>query len=237
MDKLLWNFYIEKLQGHPSRCRSVEDSNLQSFENAISTCKQAFENKEEPVLVLGCSDGREVDLFTKRGHKDVLGITLGDINVKAAKEDYPDARVIATDITTLEKLGPSSISYFGYVYCNQTFEHFYAPFITCLEIWTVMKPNGYWYIEWPSNVREGKSELTDPITRYTSHHHPNMLTLDEASWLLERCGFETIISNNEHSNNILVVQKIPMYSLEGYGIHATVREALAYRASLGKILK
>lgn len=223
MNSSLWNTYMESLQGHPTRCRSEVSSDLSVFDSFIKSSTMGdFNDKSAPLLILGCADGRENHLFAERGHTDILGVTLGEVNVEAAKKDYPDATVMAADISTLDFLRSE---HYRYVYCNQTFEHFYAPVITCLEIWLSMQNHGLWYIEYPGHDSEGHTKLTDPTTRYLSHHHPNLLRLEDALRLLQVCGFD-IIKSECNDNNKILARKLPINQLKSNGVHDNVISTL-----------
>ena len=223
--KKLWNFYVDSLQGHPTRCNTPKAfTEIQLLEDI----QDYFQWRDATVLVIGCADGREVHLFKKLGYKKVVGITMGDINVRAASVDYPDANVIAMDMHNLSKLGNEV---FDYIYLNQTFEHAFAPFIFCLELWAATKVGGSVYIKYPSHKAEGLSQLTDPMTALTSHHHPNMLRLSDAVQLLKVTGFK-ITAAVPGGNNIVVVQKLGLNSLLNAGVHPDVIRTLNKRLIL-----
>lgn len=159
------------------------------------------------ILVLGCGDGKEVELFRQLGFKDPIGITMGDINVKAAKSDYPLVKVIEADMHDLVSVFGHEV--FDFAYCNQTFEHAYAPMVHCLEMFMVLKPYGEWYLQFPSNMYEGRSKLTDPMTALISHHHPNLMRVKDLEDLFRATGFEIVLQNNTQGNEEFVLRKLP----------------------------
>lgn len=214
-------YYVNKLQGHPSRCNSTC-----THETTVAPALKYFSEKQKSLLVIGCGDGKEVKLFIDSGFDKAFGITRGDINVEAGQHDFgliPNLQIANID---MHDLGQFPREVFHYVYTNQTFEHVFAPFIFCLELYCIMKPNGVAYIQYPSHVEEGRSNLTDPLTAITSHHHPNMIRWQDAVSLFKATGFTVIDTNVSGGDNIIVIEKVPFEHLLNVGVHPDVRKAL-----------
>lgn len=216
------NYYVNLLQGHPSRCNSTC-----TFETVVDPVKELFTDKDQPLLVIGCGDGKEVFLFKEFGFTKVVGITQGQLNVEAGRTDFQlkNHEIISAD---MHDLGFLPVEKFAYAYMNQTWEHAFAPFVFCLELWTVMKPFGKVYIKYPSHKEEGRSKLTDPMTAVTSHHHPNMLRMEDTMSFLHATGF--IINQVWYEDdNILLAEKIPLNELLKYNVHPDVKHILSKR--------
>lgn len=221
MHSKLWDFYIKMLQGHPSPCVSSDDTTADNINKQI---KKYFKDKQKRVLVLGCGDGKEVEIFRELGFNDVTGITL-DHTVPGKVPG-----VVHADMHDLTMFEPES---FRYVYCNQTFEHSFAPFILCLEVWTIMEPFGKWYIRYPAKDPE-RSKLTDPMTSRISHHHPSMLSFEDATTLFDVTGFNVFMYSTG-KNETFLLNKVPYNVLASYGVHQDVISTLKRRIKIKRV--
>lgn len=226
MNKDLWDFYMDNLQGHPGRCVTPDALSVDVMSDQIS---KYFTDKNGRVLVVGCADGREVHLLNELGYRLVMGVTLGKLNVAAAQKDYPKAIVLNQDMHDFTTF---PVEVFDYVYSNQTFEHSFAPFLFCLELWAVMKPGGLAYISYPSHCEEGRSGLTDPMTAIMSHHHPNMLRPNDTELLFKLTGFSVLDKNLNGGNDVFVMKKLPIDELIEKGVHSDVVNTLMKRLQI-----
>jgi len=217
----LWSFYLNNLQGHPTRCVSGESVNQDIIRPKIG---HVFVDKDKPVLVLGCGDGKEAFVFKELGFKHVTGVTLGRTNIEASKKDYPSVDIILADMHDLSAFPTEKVQY---VYCNQVFEHAFAPFLFCLEVWVVMCNNGLWYVEAPTHISKG-SKLTDPMTAAISHHHPNMLLPEDAMRMFNATGFH-IVNFVDDGNMKFILRKRPLQELAGGFVHSDVYNTLQRR--------
>jgi len=217
----LWNFYIESLQGHPTPCALSAGTTEQHINDKIG---KFFLNKDGRVLVLGCGDGKEARLFKNLGFNDVQGITLDTHIIKD-----PGVTIHVRDMHNLRFLESGSINY---VYSNHSFEHSFAPFMLCLEVWTVMRPGGVWFIEYPASKFTGRSgAITDPAVNKVSHHHPNLLRPEEAECLFKTTGFK-IIDYTPSGAETFVLERIHKDLLTDYGVHSDVVRTLSARLKL-----
>ena len=220
MQSKLWKFYIDALQGHPTPCTSAEGTSVEVIENQV---KGAFKDKSAPVLVIGCGDGKEVEIFRELGYKEVHGITYDP------RVPYRVTDVWCADMHDLTFL---PVNHYKYVYCNQTFEHAFAPFIFCLEVWSVMQDFGMWWFSYPARKETGRSGLTDPMTAEVSHHHPTMLMPEEAEHLLNVTGF-TMKFYSPEGNEIFIGQKEPFSRLQTVlNVHPDVINTLNRRINI-----
>lgn len=216
MNKLLWDFYINRLQGHPTPCR-MEKGGESIIEAQIG---QYFKDKDAPLLILGCADGTEITSFRTLGFTNVFGITLDE-----ASKDIKGAYV-----SDMHDLTIFPVEHFKYVYANHSFEHSLAPMILCLEVWAAMQPGGLWYINYPANITTGRSILDDPLTNTISHHHPNLLEPNAAITLFEVTGFD-VIDCAFTDQETFILEKIPLNKLSNVGVHDDVIAALRKRSA------
>lgn len=216
MNKLLWDFYINKFQGHPTPCKMAKGG-----EPVIETrIGQYFKDKDAPLLILGCADGTELDFFRTLGFTNVFGVTL----------DETGRGTKGVHVGDMHDLTVFPVEHFKYVYANHTFEHSFAPMLLCLEVWAIMQPGGLWYINYPANITTGRNTLEDPLTNTTSHHHPNLLEPNAAITLFEVTGFDIIdcMFTGEES---FILEKIPLNKLSKAGVHDDVITALRTRSA------
>jgi len=177
-----WNFYIESLQGHPTRCNSSHTKDGLSFiRNKLPLGK---------MLVIGCGEGKEVAVLKALGY-DPIGITLGDTNLNYAKITFPDCDIRIMDMHFLDF--PSE--YFDCAYSNHSFEHSFAPWIQMMELWRVLKPNGKIWIAMP-HFRFPNDRNFGEVNEF-SHHHPNLLHPELLKQLFKNTGFKIL----EHAQN------------------------------------
>ena len=129
----------------------------------------------------------------------------------------------------LSEFVPETIDY---VYSNHSFEHTFAPFIHCLEVWDVMKPGGKWYIQYPTPLIMG-GKHPDPMINSISHHHPTMLIKEQAQQLFRATGF-IVLHYRSDGNETYVLRKIPKEQLADMGVHSEVITTLKARRKLWK---
>ena len=138
------------------------------------------------LLDLGCGWGVEVKVLMDMGY-EVVGITLGEGNVRYAKEKF-GIDVKHMDMHDLE-FPPE---HFDCAVARQTFEHAQAPWIVALQVWTVLKPKGRWFLDLP--------EPHNPdmwSTQHTCLLYPNQMR-----FIFEKTGF-SIVNAEEPKNNTL----------------------------------
>ncbi len=184
-----FDFYINNLQFHPSIAYTNKSADgLKYILDKLPVGK---------LLCIGCADGAEVNALNELGYK-TTGITIGQNNVDYAKEKFG----IDTQVMDMHCLEFDSET-FDCCYSSHSFEHCFAPIIHIMEVFTVLKDKGLWYLNHPSYVKGSKETTT------IDHHHPNVLpaylhrdmfekfgfkvreceeTAGEAKWLLEKDG-------------------------------------------------
>lgn len=170
-----WDFYLNSIQGHPSVAHTNKHS--EGFE---------WIKKYLPigkVLILGCADGNEIRVFKELGY-DPVGITLGQTNIDWAKNNLPGCNIRIMDMHDLE-FDPET---FDCVFSDNTFEHCFAPMVHLLEVWTVLKPGGKFFISMPLFV-DWEEDQQKPGNQL-DHHHPNMLPPKMHAEMFRVCGFQ-----------------------------------------------
>ncbi|MHA2053374.1 MAG: class I SAM-dependent methyltransferase [Candidatus Hodarchaeales archaeon] len=198
-----WDFYLNTLQGHPSLAQTNKDNKGLSFITGYLPVGSR-------LLAIGCADGMEVKVLKDLGY-NVTGITLGQINIDWARKYLPDCDVRLMDLHDLE-FDPNT---FDCAFSDNCFEHCFAPMIHLLEVWTVLKPEGKFYIKMPKFIdwNEGEKKPGNQL----DHHHPNMLPPKMHSEMFKVCGF--IIEEQEGNNWLLRKGPINM-------CHETIQLAL-----------
>jgi SAM-dependent methyltransferase len=129
------------------------------------------------VLDLGCGQGVALELFKKQGFNPI-GITLNVEDVEICKNQGYE--VYEMDQSFLDFPDQE----FDFVWCRHCIEHSIFPYFTLSEIYRVLKPGGYLYIEVPA-----------PDT--SCHHQDNKnhySTLGKSLWLslIQRTGFKIL---------------------------------------------
>ncbi len=207
-----WNMYMDVLQGHPTVAHTDKYAKL-------------LKNSVEPhlpkgkCLAMGCADGMEVKALNDLGY-DTIGITLGAVNVIWAKENLPDIDIRIMDFHDLKF--PSDT--FDCVYSDNSYEHSFAPFIQCLEVWSVLKVGGKWLIKMPDveeDIYAGNQ---------LDHHHPNMYPVKYHKKIFELCGFgvNNFASTREKERNEWLLTK----ELNSPLLHSSMESALYKRKEI-----
>jgi hypothetical protein len=92
-------------------------------------------------------------------------------------------------------------------------------------MWRLLSNGGKWYARFPSHHTYGYSKLTDPITAYVSHHHPNMIRKDDCVDILELLGFD-VTNYKQGMNDRFVATKLTLKQLINDNdplVHSTVK--------------
>jgi len=133
------------------------------------------------VLDVGCGQGVALDMFREKGYVAV-GITLGKEDINACREKGYEAHEM--DQSFLE----FNDSEFDFLWCRHCIEHSIFPYYTLSELFRVLKPKGYLYIEVPA-----------PDTIAQHQNNPNHYSvLGKSMWdsLIARSGFIKIDERN-----------------------------------------
>ncbi len=207
-----WNMYMDTLQGHPTVAHTDKYAKL-------------LKNSVEPYLpkgkclAIGCADGMEVQALNDLGYS-TIGITLGAINVKWAKENLPDIDIRVMDFHDLRFPNDT----FDCAYSDNSYEHTFAPMIHCLEVWSILKLGGKWLIKMP--------DVEDDVYagNQLDHHHPNLYPIKYHRKLFEVCGFSVnnYSSTKERGRNEYVLTK----EQTGPVFHSATQTALNKRRQL-----
>jgi SAM-dependent methyltransferase len=206
--------YVGVLQGHASIALTNKESETMTW---LHDWLPVGSGKRRRVLCIGCADGAEVKALNELGYA-ATGITIGANNVEYGKKEYGNIDIREMDMHDLE-FRPKS---FDYAYSSHSFEHAFAPWIHIMEIWTVLKEGGLWFLEYPAYV-EGTTDTT-----MLSHHHPNVLRSEEHKHMFEECGFEVLRSVNNTGRE----EKFLLRKSENNPMHDAIRTAYRVRSEM-----
>ena len=109
------------------------------------------------VLDIGCGMGATIQAICKR-YGDAYGV---DISEYAIKNNLQPRRV---QCVAVENGLPCSDESFDFVYSSQLLEHIYAGDVqeVFLEIYRVLKPNGFFYADYKEGMPEQDGKDSDP---------------------------------------------------------------------------
>jgi len=174
------------------------DPNLSVFENYADRMKSWVPPEKYPVMLdLGAGAGDETHVFKKRGYH-VVGTTLGEDNMKLAKELY-NIELQEMDIHDLRFKKDS----FDCAVLLHIFEHAFAPLIVVGELYRVLKPGARIYM------------VTPPIAEHSiCIWHTNLLKPEQYIDQFSYWGFKCV--HNKHiesrsvwDNHEFVFEKLP----------------------------
>lgn len=95
------------------------------------------------ILDVGCGQGLALDLFTEKGFAPV-GITLNDEDLSKCKQKGYEVYEMDQSFLTFRDED------FDFIWCRHCLEHSIFPYFTLSELFRVLKPRGYLYIEVPA---------------------------------------------------------------------------------------
>lgn len=160
-------------------------------------------SKYNKMLNIGCGEGRETFVLKQLGY-DVVGITVGDINIKYARENFPSIDIRLMDMHDLE------FSYYSFnaIYMNHTFEHSIAPFVQLIEMHRVLTddPLGLLWISLPSYQEHIDRTLDHTVNASIDQHHRNML-----SPMLFRQLFNVAFNIKKDLTNMTIHDNVAIY--------------------------
>ncbi len=213
-----WNLYIEK---HASV--AYTDHTVEGIKNITQFLPLDIYPK---MLDVGVACGLETDCLRQVGY-DVIGIINGELNVRYAKENYPDTKYVEADMHDL----PFPSESFNCIYTNHVFEHALSPFILLLEFYCILKPNGRVWIALPDFCELEEDINGNIINGTVSHHHPNGLCYNIFKQLFTSAGFKIIYNNKSdkmpYIDTPYLIEKQPLNFL-----HSTVQEIVLERKKL-----
>lgn len=129
------------------------------------------------ILDIGCGQGVALELFKRKGYSPI-GITLNSEDVAVCRQKGYEVYEMEQSFLDFEN------GTFDFVWCRHCLEHSIFPYFTLSEIYRVLKPKAYLYVEVPA-----------PDTSCKHHANQNHYSvLGKTMWmeLLKRSGFAVI---------------------------------------------
>lgn len=169
--------FLEKIKGDtypepPSLIHSTITHRM------VNECLQQYPiPAQSKVLDIGCGQGVALDLFQRAGLRPI-GITLNSEDVRICRSKGYE--VYEMDQSFLDFDDAS----FDLVWCRHCIEHSIFPYFTLHEIFRVMKPSGYLYLEVPAPDTSCHHEA--------NRNHYSMLGRNAWIQLIRRTGFELL---------------------------------------------
>jgi len=127
------------------------------------------------ILDIGCGQWVALQLFKSRGF-DPIGITLNSQDVAVCQQKGYE--VYEMDQSFLD------FASFDFVWCRHCIEHSIFPYFTLSEIYRVLKPQGYLYIEVPAHDTSCKHQANG--------NHYSVFGKNMWTELIKRSGFEAL---------------------------------------------
>lgn len=129
------------------------------------------------ILDIGCGQGVALEMFTKNGFEPI-GITLNPKDLAVCRQQ--GYQVLEMDQSFLDFEDES----FDFVWCRHCIEHSIFPYFTLSEIYRVIKPLGYLYIEVPMPETSCKHQA--------NQNHYSVLGKPMWLELVKRTGFKIL---------------------------------------------
>ena len=105
------------------------------------------------IVDLGCGNGRDVDVFNRKGFK-VLGIDKSEENIKNAKRNFPNYKFEIQDIEKL-KIKNNSV---GAVFMINVI-HYINKVKSIEEIYRILEDGGYFYIHFNLSITDSEGNI------------------------------------------------------------------------------
>lgn len=129
------------------------------------------------ILDIGCGQGVALELFQNQGF-DPIGITLNSEDVAVCQQKGYE--VYEMDQSFLDFPDAS----FDFVWCRHCIEHSIFPYFTLSEIYRVLKPQGFFYLEIPA---------PDTVCNHEANiNHYSVLGKKMWKKLLHKSGFKVL---------------------------------------------
>lgn len=169
--------FLEKIKGetYPEPPSGLHTSITQRMLNEFFSKYQLPDGAT--VLDIGCGQGVALELFVQRNLKPI-GITLNGEDVRVCREKGYD--VYEMDQSFLDFADAT----FDFIWCRHCLEHSIFPYFTLNEMFRVMKPGAYLYVEVPA---------PDTSCRHQANQN-HYSTLGKNAWLslIQRTGFNVL---------------------------------------------
>lgn len=161
----------------------VDEAPPEFSENKVSFFKSFVPpEKYKKILDVGCGWGAEIVCLKNAGYEEVVGVTLGHLNVKQAKEVFGET-IYEMDMHNMDF--PND--YFDAIFCSQTYEHALSPHLAAVEFWRVLKFGGICHIEVPyPDAGEETNKIRDYVCHYGNLYH------DLIRSIFTRIGFKDL---------------------------------------------
>lgn len=176
-----------------NRPEFIDDRKKVSFLNREIRLKEILRYKNSGQLLdVGCALG----FFLKFAEKkfETYGFDISPYAIKKAKKIATKSRLFAQDA---QKRYPFDNNFFDIITCYDLIEHLQKPERCIKEIFRVLKPNGYLFLQTPTD----KSQKIMP-----DETHINLFSRSKIIFLLRAIGFKKIIFRKRRS--ILYINKI-----------------------------
>lgn len=141
--------------------------------------------KESLILDMGCGPGYFLDEMKNRGYKNLVGITLSDVDKKICEEK--GHKIKQYDMSFIPQKDGFIEESVDFIFCRHSLEHSPYPIFTLAEYNRLLKDKGKMYIEVPAPDSDRKHE-------YNSNHY-SVLGLSQWDALLMRTGFKVDTCN------------------------------------------
>jgi len=138
--------------------------------------------KDSKILDVGCGQGPALDYFKELGYKNLIGVTLSDVDVEVCRSKGYEAYKMDQSFLEFEN------NSFDVLWVRHCLEHSVMPYYTLNEFNRVLKPQGIIYIEVPAP--------DTPAHHETNPNHYSVFTASAWASLIKRSGFEIIDAFN-----------------------------------------
>ena len=146
------DFKVRKVKDYLKTQEENKEISLSSKQRIISSLNFFLEHthelglKDKCFLDVGCRDGYSLEIVKHHGFKTVKGVELTKFYVDKAKK--LGRNVVQGDIHNL-KIKSNS---YDLVFCRHVIEHTHNPFKALKELYRVLKPEGFLFISFPTEI-------------------------------------------------------------------------------------
>ena len=152
------------------------------------------------MLMIGAGTGAEIKAAQEYGYKPIgIGLLIPE-QVEYAKQQGVDFRVM--DMHDLRFPNES----FDVAYCDMSFEHCVNPWLVCMEVWTVLRPYGRWWMNlptWKSSDKDGPS-----------NQHFMVLPPGFMRPMFKRSGFRELYFEDNEVRYQYLLERLPLEEVD-----------------------